>query len=468
MSEIPAGWYPDPYETPNLYRWWDGAQWTDDTAPMSGEQAAPQASQPQGGMPQASEPVPVRPQESWQQGAPGWEPHSEPPPWDTQHGPPGLDDAQHGGPPQAGPPPLDPFVPRPQLPSDGDRLPAGRGAPPESWTPPQDAGQWSQPGAAPWSQPDAGQWQEQPDAGQWQAHPNADQWQAHPNADWGQQEPAPFPPAEPHAPQAAPWEAPPPSAPDHLGAPNPSGQPPGPPKKGRGLLVGGIAGGLALVLIIGAIVGVVLVRRSHQQAHRSQSASPSATAPASPSSTGPSSPPASPAPTGPRVTAGSISYVQLPTPWEPNGQQQFPEFDTKKGQYQYTQRNPPGVEGGWIANIYVGSLSDQFSYGGPDDLESTAGGLASSVEQKYYKPWKTKRKDLEKKKITVNGKQGYEIKFHLDFLNTPKGFAAKGETVLVAVVDSSTGGQGVYISIPDNAKKLEPTFDLVMNSLQVD
>ncbi|WP_328472210.1 phospholipid scramblase-related protein [Streptomyces sp. NBC_00448] len=42
-SNTPAGWYADPQGTPNLLRYWDGAQWTEHTNPgqVPGQQGAP-------------------------------------------------------------------------------------------------------------------------------------------------------------------------------------------------------------------------------------------------------------------------------------------------------------------------------------------------------------------------------------------------------------------------------------------
>jgi hypothetical protein len=32
---VPPGWYPDPAEPDSLLRWWDGAQWSDQSAPAA-------------------------------------------------------------------------------------------------------------------------------------------------------------------------------------------------------------------------------------------------------------------------------------------------------------------------------------------------------------------------------------------------------------------------------------------------
>jgi len=50
MDLPPSGWYPDPYGTPSLLRWWDGSGWTqhthpDVTAPGNGGEPAATAVQ---------------------------------------------------------------------------------------------------------------------------------------------------------------------------------------------------------------------------------------------------------------------------------------------------------------------------------------------------------------------------------------------------------------------------------------
>src|SRR4051794_7475187 len=40
-GQTPPGWYPDPYGTPGLQRWWDGGKWSDST-----QSAVPQANTP--------------------------------------------------------------------------------------------------------------------------------------------------------------------------------------------------------------------------------------------------------------------------------------------------------------------------------------------------------------------------------------------------------------------------------------
>src|SRR5215217_4796882 len=45
MPAMPQGWYTDPHQ-PTQQRWWDGAQWTEHTAPMSQSPVAAAVAEP--------------------------------------------------------------------------------------------------------------------------------------------------------------------------------------------------------------------------------------------------------------------------------------------------------------------------------------------------------------------------------------------------------------------------------------
>jgi len=51
-GQTPPGWYPDPYGTPGLQRWWDGGQWSESTQPAVPQVSTPAPWAPPGVQPQ--------------------------------------------------------------------------------------------------------------------------------------------------------------------------------------------------------------------------------------------------------------------------------------------------------------------------------------------------------------------------------------------------------------------------------
>ncbi|WP_199485331.1 DUF2510 domain-containing protein [Actinomadura craniellae] len=102
-GQTPPGWYPDPYGTPGLQRYWDGGQWTQATQPIDewDDSSGAPARQPSPG---GQQPPPA-PQPNWSPSGP-----STPPPWQAPGGP-------HTPPP---------WQPGPQTPQPWQPSPAGK------------------------------------------------------------------------------------------------------------------------------------------------------------------------------------------------------------------------------------------------------------------------------------------------------------------------------------------------------
>ncbi|MFF0310795.1 DUF2510 domain-containing protein [Streptosporangium sp. NPDC004379] len=130
-TQTPAGWYPDPYGSPQL-RWWDGNQWTDATHPVE-TPAGPASPPPTGQHPGQPGPAGPLPGQAGRTG-----PHDHPAPAGPpvqpgqpgqygpheHHGRPGQS-GQYGRPGQSGQPPWD------GPPNVTAQLPAGAYGPPQ-------------------------------------------------------------------------------------------------------------------------------------------------------------------------------------------------------------------------------------------------------------------------------------------------------------------------------------------------
>lgn len=238
------------------------------------------------------------------------------------------------------------------------------------------------------------------------------------------------------------------------------------PKRPRSrLLLGGLAVGVVVVLLLGLVGGYMFMGGggSDSRAERVQASDPSPTSSTSeqPSNT------TSKKPEGPGVDGGSLSYALLGDGWGKPSKTPVQELAPSRGQAQTTQQDAPGVDGDWQAQVAVGELGPEFVYEGPADVEKTALLFASTVENKYYSSLQAVRKDQVKKPLEVSGKKAYQVTYHLTFENPPSGFAAKGETVYIVVVDNDPRPSGVFITIPDNKPELRDDATDVIDSLEM-
>ena len=173
--------------------------------------------------------------------------------------------------------------------------------------------------------------------------------------------------------------------------------------------------------------------------------------------------PAAPS-TGDRVRSGQLSYPRLPAPFEaPIDDDRTPFGHDVQSQQAYVERSSDG-ETTWVAWALIARLLAGDGFYGP---EQGAGVVADCVVALFYNDHEINRTDTRRAAITVDGRPAYVIESHLTF-DIP-GIQAKGETMIIVVVDVGTTGEAglFYGTIPDNAPQFLPTIRNAMADLQV-
>jgi Protein of unknown function (DUF2510) len=463
MDLPPSGWYPDPYGTPSLLRWWDGSGWTqhthpDVTAGAGGGGADPaatalQATAVQGAAVQetavqspvaagpgvqatAVQPAATAVHAATVQAGAGpsadWLSRTKPPtgrPTAPQPALPAYPGADVGLAPTAYQPPVSTVFPGQTGPAGGGHAAAGQ---PTMVVQPG----YPQPGTTP---PGGGQGGG--GDGTQVLFLGGDAWQA------------PGGPAQG----------------------NPYGYMEAQRRRRRRVIIG-LSGGTAV-----AVAAIVIIATSLSSSPSTPVADQTTAAPApsptvaasTPAQT--ASPTASPSATatatGSLLTDGQagLSYTQLSAPWQGascpsslnNG-----SFPWTAGEYAVAGQ----INGGsntWYGEACSGLLPQQYGYGGTSNLQTTTENLAQNFSNAYYGELDHNINQEQDQPLQVSGHAGWEVTYDVSYTDaSDQGATWTDEQAAVVVVDNGTDQPAVFFtSIPQNLN--EDNINALVSSLQL-
>ena len=235
-------------------------------------------------------------------------------------------------------------------------------------------------------------------------------------------------------------------------------------------LIGGLTAGTAVAIAVIVIVANSMGGSpSPTAADQTQvSTPPSPTAAASPTVT--ASPSASATPPASVLSDGQsgLSYAQLGTPWEAGCPSDLSSaFPWTAGESAIAGQVNSG-QTTWYGEACSGPLPTQYNYTGVPDLENTATNVASTLGNAYYTALDHTSSPVLSQPITVSGHAGWEIEYQITYTNAAaQGATWTSEEGAVVVADTGTGNTPVvfFASVPNTLGAT--TVNSFVSSLQL-
>lgn len=164
-----------------------------------------------------------------------------------------------------------------------------------------------------------------------------------------------------------------------------------------------------------------------------------------------------------RVHGGPLSYPELGSPWGAPAPDDRVPFGSDVQVQDITIE--PNYQSGnsWVASVLVAQLIAGDGFFTPKQGSEI---VAKCVVGAFYGDNPVQRHDQESKKIKVDGHNAWYLKSHLTF--DIDGLKAKGETMVIVIINAGATSGLYYASIPDNAKQYQSDADQALQKLTVD